>query len=299
MQSPAGSPGPVAAPKNPRAALSGWIAIAIRIESFIDVDEYKQEIERLVNWVHSSPKLPGVERIYYPGEIEEERRQQRLADGIPIEDSTWNRIVETGDAVGVPAPPAESKRADSKGNVMTSFTKLFRAPYAVPNGLQATDDGLWIVDQITDRLMLVERHPAKLDYYGVPMMIRDIPSESSNTSGMAWGEDSLWLAANGCADKWRPRREKDASKAMGEVLRVDPESGDTISRHPIPNGGGTHGIEYDNVEPGHLWLTHAQKPDTEQGPHKRLVGTARHSFALPTGAWRRACRRRCLGRAHG
>lgn len=138
--------------------------------------------------------------------------------------------------------------------MMTSFTKLFRAPYAVPNGLQATDDGLWIVDQITDRLMLVER-TGELDYYGVPMMIRDIPSDSSNTSGMAWGEGSLWLAANGCADKWRPRRKKDASKSMGEVLRVDPESGETISRYPIPDGGGTHGIEYDNVEPGHLWLT--------------------------------------------
>jgi len=92
----------------PTRGASGWVAIAILIESFIDADEYKQEIERLVNWVHSSPKLPGVERIYYPGEIEEERRQQRLAGGIPIEDSTWNRIVETGDAVGVSAPLVEA-----------------------------------------------------------------------------------------------------------------------------------------------------------------------------------------------
>lgn len=93
---------------SPTRGASGWIAIAIRIESFIDVDEYKQEVERLVDWVHSSPKLPGVERIYYPGEIEEERRKQRLADGIPIEDSTWNRIVDSGDEVGVPAPSVET-----------------------------------------------------------------------------------------------------------------------------------------------------------------------------------------------
>ena len=31
---------------------------------------------------------------------------------------------------------------------------LFRAPYALPNGLQVTDDGLWIVDQMTDRAAL-------------------------------------------------------------------------------------------------------------------------------------------------
>ncbi|MYC95706.1 MAG: hypothetical protein F4X14_12115 [Caldilineaceae bacterium SB0661_bin_32] len=137
---------------------------------------------------------------------------------------------------------------------MSHYKKLFRSPYSVPNGLQMTDDGLWIVDQITDRVMLVERN-GELDYYGVPMMIREIPSDSSNTSGMAWGEDSLWLAANGSADKWRPKRAHDAGKSAGEVLRVDPETGKTISRHPLPNGGGTHGIEYDNHEPGHLWLT--------------------------------------------
>jgi streptogramin lyase len=137
---------------------------------------------------------------------------------------------------------------------MKTYTKLFRAPYAVPNGLQVTDDGLWIVDQITDRLMLVERAGA-LEYYGVPKMIRDISSDSSNTSGMAWGEGSLWLAANGSAGQWRPPRAKDAGKSMGEILRVDPASGETISRHPLPNGGGTHGIEYDNIETGHLWLT--------------------------------------------
>ena len=31
----------------------------------------------------------------------------------------------------------------------------FRAPYGVPNGLQLTDDGLWIVDQMTDRVALM------------------------------------------------------------------------------------------------------------------------------------------------
>ena len=69
--------------------------------------------------------------------------------------------------------------------------KLFRAPYSVPNGLQITDAGLWIVDQITDRVMLVD-HNNPIDYYGVPKYIHDIPSESSNTSGLGWGDGALW-----------------------------------------------------------------------------------------------------------
>ena len=90
----------------PTRGASGWLALAIRIDSFIDADEYKQEVEKLVEWVRSSPKMPGVKRIYYPGEIEEERRQNRLEQGIPIEESTWSRIVESGESVGV-SPPAE------------------------------------------------------------------------------------------------------------------------------------------------------------------------------------------------
>ncbi|MBI1929969.1 hypothetical protein HYR99_37675, partial [Candidatus Poribacteria bacterium] len=82
--------------------------------------------------------------------------------------------------------------------------RLFRAPYAVPNGLQVTDEGLWIVDQITDRVALIEI--AEPSGYGVTKLIRDIPSESSNTSGLAYGGGALWLAANGPGGQWRPAR---------------------------------------------------------------------------------------------
>jgi hypothetical protein len=132
--------------------------------------------------------------------------------------------------------------------------KLFRAPYAVPNGLQVTTEGLWIADQITDRVALVELS-APTDYYGVTKLIRDIPSDCSNTSGLTYGEGALWLAANGNAALWRPARPNDAEAHAGEILKVSPQTGETLARYPLPGGGGTHGVEYDNVEPGHLWLT--------------------------------------------
>ena len=71
---------------------------------------------------------------------------------------------------------------DLMEETMITFTKLFRAPYSVPNGLQFTTAGLWIADQITDRVALMEvTTPGD---YGVTKLIRDIPSQSSNTSGM-------------------------------------------------------------------------------------------------------------------
>ena len=82
----------------------GYLAMAIKIDSFIDPDEYKKEIGMLIDWVKSSPRMPGQERIYYPGEIEAETRSQREADGILIEDTTWNTICASAQSVGVDAP---------------------------------------------------------------------------------------------------------------------------------------------------------------------------------------------------
>lgn len=135
-----------------------------------------------------------------------------------------------------------------------TIEKLFRAPYSVPNGLQVTDDGLWIVDQITDRVALVEIGE-QIQSYGVSKFIRDIPTESSNTSGLSWDGSALWLAANGGAQLWRPAREHDADAHTGEILRVDLQTGATLARYPLPGGGGTHGLEIDRFESGIIWLT--------------------------------------------
>ena len=129
--------------------------------------------------------------------------------------------------------------------------RWFRAPYGMPNGVQVTDNGIWVVDQVTDRAALLEVSGA--DEYGMLRMRSEVSTGSSNTSGLAWGDGSLWLAANGPAEKWRTARDTDA--ASGEILRVDPGTGKTQGRWPLPGGGGTHGLEYDSYETGTLWLT--------------------------------------------
>ncbi|MFN8490416.1 MAG: hypothetical protein U0350_22700 [Caldilineaceae bacterium] len=132
------------------------------------------------------------------------------------------------------------------------FEKLFRSPYAVPNCLQITDEGLWIVDQITDRVALVDP-VTPVDHYGVNKWIREIATESSNTSGLSYGDGALWLGANGPGTLWRPIRATDAQE--GDILKVDPATGKTLARYPLPGGGGTHGLDYDHFEPGMIWLT--------------------------------------------
>ncbi len=118
--------------------------------------------------------------------------------------------------------------------------KLFKSPDGAPNGLETASEGFWIGEQVTDRAHLV-------DWKG--KLIRSVNTESSNTSGIAYGGGFLWMAANGKA-VGRPAKPTDAT--TGEVVKVDPKTGKTVARYPIPGGGGVHGLEY---SPEGLWLT--------------------------------------------
>ncbi len=118
--------------------------------------------------------------------------------------------------------------------------RLFKSPDGHPNALEASSEGLWVADQITDRAHL-------MSWDG--KLIKTVETESSNTSGMAYGGGFLWMAANGKAMRRTPRP-TDASR--GEVLKVDPATGKTIARYPLPDGGGVHGLEYTREG---LWVT--------------------------------------------
>src|SRR2546423_15470947 len=102
--------------------------------------------------------------------------------------------------------------------------KLFKAPEDHPNALETTKEGFWIGEQITDRAHLVS-------FEG--KLIRSVDTESSNTSGIAYGGGYLWMAANGKA-VGRPARPTDAT--TGEGVQGGPKNGKTVSRHPLPGG---------------------------------------------------------------
>jgi len=83
---------------------SGIVMIAMRIQDFIDLDVYEDEVEYMIDWVKSSNKLPGVDEIYVPGEFEVHSRAERTENGIPIEEKTWKGIIEVAASYRVPVP---------------------------------------------------------------------------------------------------------------------------------------------------------------------------------------------------
>lgn len=120
-------------------------------------------------------------------------------------------------------------------------TKLWKSPDGHPNALESTPEGLWVGEQTTDRAYLLDWKTGKV--------LRKVETESSNTSGIAYGGGSLWMGANGKALGREPRP---TDAKSGEIVEVDPATGKTKSRHPVPDGGGVHGVIYVD---GKLWMT--------------------------------------------
>ena len=74
---------------------------AINVAAFLPYDEFIQTVQEQIDWVKSGRPRPGVSEILYPGEPEYRTAQQRGADGIPVEDSIWQEMLETADSLGV------------------------------------------------------------------------------------------------------------------------------------------------------------------------------------------------------
>ncbi|HEX2888308.1 malate/lactate/ureidoglycolate dehydrogenase [Vineibacter terrae] len=60
-----------------------------------------QDTQDFVAWVKSSRPQPGVASVLVPGEHERQRRADRLAKGIAIDETTWGQLCDTARLVGL------------------------------------------------------------------------------------------------------------------------------------------------------------------------------------------------------
>ena len=64
----------------------GAAFIAINISSFMPVYRFKERMDQTIREMRASDKAAGADRIYLPGEMEWERREKALVDGIELPD---------------------------------------------------------------------------------------------------------------------------------------------------------------------------------------------------------------------
>ncbi len=121
------------------------------------------------------------------------------------------------------------------------FEFAFQAPVARPNGLQATDDGLWIADQDEGRAFLVAPDDGEI--------LRSFRTGAGKSSGVAYGHGALWMCSNGLPVT-RPATAVDT--AHTRIVKTDPHTGAMLAQFRVPGDSDVHGLEW--TAEG-LWLT--------------------------------------------
>lgn len=106
--------------------------------------------------------------------------------------------------------------------------KVFDAPGPQPNGMQATPEGIWFLDQRTNQVSLVS-------YDGA--VLRTFDTASDRGSGVTDAGTALYLA----------------STYSREILKVDRANGKTLAAFETPGASktGAHGLEWRG---GRLWM---------------------------------------------
>jgi uncharacterized oxidoreductase len=90
---------------------SSMLSIVIAPEAYADAGALGAEIRRHVEFVKTArPRTPGGE-VLLPGEPERRARAGRLAGGIPIDATTWEHIMASGEQVGLPRADLEALAA--------------------------------------------------------------------------------------------------------------------------------------------------------------------------------------------
>ncbi|RKU43001.1 hypothetical protein DL546_002521 [Coniochaeta pulveracea] len=79
----------------------GHFFVAIKPDLFMSMEEFRERMDTLYKRVVEAEKAHGVERIYFPGEMEQIREEERLRDGIPYVRDEIEALNKEAERVGV------------------------------------------------------------------------------------------------------------------------------------------------------------------------------------------------------
>jgi LDH2 family malate/lactate/ureidoglycolate dehydrogenase len=71
---------------------TGQAIAAISVDAFMPASEFKRAVDQVVRDIRNSQKLPGVERIWLPGEQSHTKLQERRVRGVPMPKSLRDNL---------------------------------------------------------------------------------------------------------------------------------------------------------------------------------------------------------------
>ena len=91
-----------------KRVLNGMLTIIFDPAKLSDGALFASEMKGFLEWVKASPAQPGFDRVRLAGEPEREYRAKRMAEGIPIDETSWGDILKAAERLKV--DPAQINR---------------------------------------------------------------------------------------------------------------------------------------------------------------------------------------------
>jgi LDH2 family malate/lactate/ureidoglycolate dehydrogenase len=89
-------------PSEPKICDVSHFFMAININAFRPVIDFKKQLDDMIKLLKNSPKVKGQDRIYVAGEKEFEIAQYNEKHGIPVLDSVVEEMKQNGRRLGIP-----------------------------------------------------------------------------------------------------------------------------------------------------------------------------------------------------
>ncbi len=94
-------PAYVPMPENMPGKGLGHFFGAMRIDAFRPAEEFKHHMDNWINRFRNATPAPGCDRVLIPGDPEREMEAVRMKEGIPINDTVYNDLLEIGKRFGL------------------------------------------------------------------------------------------------------------------------------------------------------------------------------------------------------
>ena len=72
----------------------GFFAVAIDPARFVPLEQFKERVDFLIRSARSCPPAEGFDRVILPGQRAFEEKERRLAQGIPIPEISWRKLLD-------------------------------------------------------------------------------------------------------------------------------------------------------------------------------------------------------------
>jgi len=89
------------------------LTVVIDPASLVEPEWMEREIDKLVDYVTSSPPANPDEPVLVPGDPERMNLEKRMAEGVPVDPVTWDGILAAGELVGLPRSEAAALLANA------------------------------------------------------------------------------------------------------------------------------------------------------------------------------------------